>query len=148
MNEQDPNFSLALSIRQPWVEMILRGLKQLELRRWNPDYRGLLWLHAARNPASNINFPISEDRGDLFTGGYVGSAVLRASLPLDHRRWEAWRFQQCDTGCYVPGFLGWVFSEVIRFNEPLAAPGKVGLFSPSAEHLTSLLTLKCDATHS
>jgi hypothetical protein len=35
-------------------------------------------------------------------------------------------------------YFGWVISDVVRFREPLPAPGKLGLFEPSAEHLTLL----------
>ena len=32
----------ALSIRQPWAELILQGRKTIELRTWKTCYRGLL----------------------------------------------------------------------------------------------------------
>ena len=32
----------ALSIRQPWAELILQGRKTIELRTWKTSYRGLL----------------------------------------------------------------------------------------------------------
>ena len=32
----------ALSIRQPWAELIMQGRKTLELRTWRTNYRGAL----------------------------------------------------------------------------------------------------------
>ena len=80
MNAEIP----ALSIRQPWVELILRGDKQIEVRRWSSGYRGVLWLHAGR-----IVDPDAEPLPgvtDLFQGGFVGSAVLDAVVPFDRTR--------------------------------------------------------------
>jgi hypothetical protein len=37
----------ALTIRQPWAELILRGRKPFELRTWRTKYRGPLVIHAA-----------------------------------------------------------------------------------------------------
>ncbi|WP_084604451.1 ASCH domain-containing protein [Desulfonatronum thioautotrophicum] len=37
---------IALSIRQPWVELILPGHKTIEVRSWPTRHRGPLWLHA------------------------------------------------------------------------------------------------------
>jgi len=39
----------ALSIKQPWAELILRGRKQIEVRSWSTAYRGFVWLHTGRS---------------------------------------------------------------------------------------------------
>ena len=42
-----PQAVRALSIQQPWAEMILRKKKPYELRSWSTNYRGPLVIHAA-----------------------------------------------------------------------------------------------------
>lgn len=37
----------ALSIRQPWVDLILRGEKTIEVREWRVKRRGAVLIHAA-----------------------------------------------------------------------------------------------------
>lgn len=37
-----------LSIRQPWVELILQGKKTIELRTWNTKFREKFLLHASK----------------------------------------------------------------------------------------------------
>jgi ASCH domain len=128
----------ALSIRQPWLELILRGLKSIELRTWTTDYRGPLWLHAPMK-MDRFHDQLALGEARLFLGGYVGCAVLRTILPIDARRWEGWRLDHRDPGPYAPGYFGWVLSDVVRFGEPLSAPGRLGLFQPTAEHLAILL---------
>jgi hypothetical protein len=133
MEKPDPKIEIpAMSIRQPWIELILRGLKTIELRKWTTDYRGPLWLHAPMK-IDDVDLPgIAEV--PLFTGGYVGFAVLRTILVMDARRWEDWRAEHCDPGPYVPGQYGWVLCDVVRFRQPLPASGKLGLFQPTDQH--------------
>ena len=37
-----------LSIRQPWAWLIMTGLKDVENRTWNTDFRGQFAIHASR----------------------------------------------------------------------------------------------------
>src|SRR5262245_4599979 len=39
---------LALSVRQPWLDMIIRGVKTMEIRTWEMRERGTIALHAPR----------------------------------------------------------------------------------------------------
>ncbi len=54
----------ALSIRQPWIELILSGLKTIEVRTWSTEYRGELWLHAGkkadREALKRFNFSVGD----------------------------------------------------------------------------------------
>jgi len=38
-------YAKALSIRHPWLELILLGRKTLEIRSWPTSYRGPIYLH-------------------------------------------------------------------------------------------------------
>ncbi len=65
-----------LSIKQPWVELILRGKKTVEIRTWNTKFRGYFLIHASkgvdRGAISFYNF----DLEDLTRGYIVGYADL------------------------------------------------------------------------
>ncbi|MBI4446675.1 MAG: ASCH domain-containing protein [Acidobacteria bacterium] len=37
----------AISVRQPWAELLISGRKSIEIRSWAHEYRGGTWLHAA-----------------------------------------------------------------------------------------------------
>jgi hypothetical protein len=37
----------ALSVRQPWADLIVNGIKDIENRAWPTDFRGWLLIHAA-----------------------------------------------------------------------------------------------------
>jgi hypothetical protein len=40
----------ALSVRQPFADLIARGIKPIENRSWRTRYRGLIYIHVARLP--------------------------------------------------------------------------------------------------
>ena len=40
----------ALSIKQPFAELILQGKKKVELRKWNTKFRGEFFIHASKYP--------------------------------------------------------------------------------------------------
>lgn len=39
----------ALSLKQPWAELIVSGKKTIELRKWNTHFRGEFLIHASLN---------------------------------------------------------------------------------------------------
>ena len=39
----------ALSLKQPWAELIVSGKKTIELRKWNTHFRGEFFVHASLN---------------------------------------------------------------------------------------------------
>jgi hypothetical protein len=121
----------ALSIRQPWAELILSGRKTIEIRTWSTTYRGPLWLHAGRK--QNIELDRYFHLDNLFHGGFVGQVVLSSVLRLDKVRWERWKRQHLSEGPMPPEVYGWILREPIRFAQPLPAPGSLGLFSPPPE---------------
>lgn len=62
----------ALSIKQPWAEYILLGVKTREYRSWNTGVRGTVYIHASKIPdKAEINKLRSECQ-EFQTGGIVG----------------------------------------------------------------------------
>lgn len=121
----------AISIRQPWAELILTGEKSIEIRSWYPDYRGRLWVHTGFKGIPELE----KETGlaDLFKGGYVGSVVLEAIISLNRERWEAWRFKHLCSDEYKPGLYAWILSSHHKFENPIPGPGRLNLFYPPAE---------------
>lgn len=40
----------ALSLKQPWAELLIQGKKKIEIRKWNTSFRGKFLVHASKNP--------------------------------------------------------------------------------------------------
>ena len=69
----------ALSIRQPWAELILRGEKTIEYRSRPTRIIGeRFYIYAARKPGELSGFKQLEcEPGDLPTGVIVGTATIK-----------------------------------------------------------------------
>jgi hypothetical protein len=61
----------ALTVRQPWASLIVRGQKVIENRGWATDHRGPLLIHAGRSRA---------DLGDGDEGLPLGAVVGLVSV--------------------------------------------------------------------
>jgi ASCH domain len=75
----------ALSIKQPWAALLVRGLKTIEVRRWPTARRGRILIHAARVPDERPEAwahvqPELEPLAHRY-GGILGSAELSACVP-------------------------------------------------------------------
>jgi ASCH domain len=121
----------ALSVIQPWAELIISGKKTVELRTWLSEYRGELWLHTGKRGDDGLEneFGLS----GLFRGGFIGVVELSAIVSIDPHRWESWRHRHRDPGPWQPGMFAWIIKSPRRFITPIPAPGALGLFSPSTE---------------
>ena len=86
----DPN-QIALGVQQPWAELIVRGLKTLEIRRMNTLRRERILIYASKKFSK---YPAAEemleqhqlDRKKLVYGKLVGSVEIvgsRQSTPED-----------------------------------------------------------------
>jgi hypothetical protein len=132
----------AISIQQPWAELILQGRKTIELRTWFRDYQGFLWLHAGL--AENLELEKHFQLTGLFRGGFIGVIHLDAIVPMTKERWELWRNRHQDMGSYQPNYYAWILSSPQRFTEPILSPGKPDLFVPDIEVVKKLLVAKVD----
>ena len=43
-----------ISIKQPWVSLIMSGDKKYEFRTWKTNYRGPLYIHASKSYKKEI----------------------------------------------------------------------------------------------
>jgi hypothetical protein len=68
----------ALSIRQPYAELILRGIKTVEYRSRRTRIIGeAFYIYAARTPGELAGFdPLQCEPGDVPTGVIVGTATI------------------------------------------------------------------------
>lgn len=78
-----PRIELAISIRQPYVEQILLGIKPYEYRSTLTHIRGRVYLYAAKKPVDNAAEwrKAGSERGKLPTGVIVGSVVISGCKP-------------------------------------------------------------------
>lgn len=87
-----PNPDLvALGVRQPWAELIVRGIKTVEVRSQNTEVRGTIYIYAARKLAEHPGADAAWEKYDLDAealprGLIVGTVEIADSAPAlkDH----------------------------------------------------------------
>lgn len=90
----------ALSVKQPWANMIASGEKSIETRTWATDYRGELLIVSSRKPA-------------IEPAGYdVAVATVVECRKMTKSDEAAGRFP------VYPGAYSWVLANVRRIKPP------------------------------
>lgn len=130
----------ALSVRQPWSELILSGRKTLELRAWDTEYRGPLWIHAGKHedPELDRQFGLR----DLPRGAFLGLVEISGTTQLNAERWERLRKYHLSGENFQVGVFAWTLANPRRLIEPILAPGSLRLFQVDkqlSQRLTSML---------
>lgn len=115
----------ALSIRQPWVELILRGEKDVENRSWSTRHRGPLLLHASRT--IEVGDARAFGLSDLVTGSLVGMVDILDCTCEPRSRW------------HIAGSFGWYLVNPRRFAAPIPYRGQVGFFHVDIEILRAVM---------
>ncbi|HEV8062931.1 MAG TPA: ASCH domain-containing protein [Gemmataceae bacterium] len=73
-----PNPEMALSIRQPFAELILRGVKTIEYRSLRTNRRERVYIYASRIPGDDAASwaQVEREPGELPTGVLVGTVEI------------------------------------------------------------------------
>ena len=118
----------ALSIRQPWAELIIRGIKDVENRSWSTEHRGPLAIHAARTFYFNLDDKAEReewedlcdeyglDKDKLVYGALVGTVDVVEVTKQVKSKW------------HIQGNWGWYVKDAKRLEKPVAKRGMPGLF--------------------
>lgn len=124
-----------LSIRQPWAELILAGHKGIENRTWGTRWRGRLVVHAGQR-LDPIGFQVAEALGialdPVLPRGYLGVVDL---ADVHHDRGGCCgQWAEFDT-------THWRVTNPRRFPDPIAGPGRRGLYLPPTPVFTAVMSL-------
>ncbi|MFH1711155.1 MAG: ASCH domain-containing protein [Nanoarchaeota archaeon] len=118
----------ALSLKQPWAELILLGRKKIEIRKWRTKFRGDFLIHSSKNP----------DNDAMKKFGFVnlpcGFIVGRAKL-LDVKEYKNSEEFEKDKNLHLAtpewGNYGFILENVERM-EKIPAKGKLNFWEFSS----------------
>lgn len=109
----------AISLRQPWANMIARGQKTIETRKWSTRYRGPLLIVSSKEPAIEP----------------VGMAVALVRL-VDIRRMV--KTDETAACCPLyPGAFAWIIEDIKRVK-PFPVKGHLGIYEVDAEQIITI----------
>lgn len=129
----------AISLQNPWAQLVVSGFKTIEAKTWTTDYRGeLLICSKARSDKSleKAVLDVIEEETDLVFEQdefFVNGAVLGKVTLMDVRELteedleESWmdpaELEEAQTPLYA-----WVFDNAEPIAEPVAVKGKSRLY--------------------
>ncbi|MBW2995648.1 ASCH domain-containing protein [Candidatus Woesearchaeota archaeon] len=113
----------ALSLKQPWAELVLQGRKTIETRTWNTKFRGEFLIHASKIPDKEAmkRFGFS----DLPAGKIVGKAELTDVIEFTKKSWKKDKNTCANWMPYRK--YGFVLKKIKRIK-PKKAKGKLGFW--------------------
>jgi ASCH domain len=116
----DPD-RIALGIQQPWAELILRGVKTLEIRSQPTRQRGTIYVYASKRPspldaAATAARAHAIDVASLPFGVLVGTVKLVDCRPCGAKDQKA----ACVPAPLLKGHYAWQLAEPRRLAEPAA----------------------------
>lgn len=119
----------ALSVRQPWTELIARGTKTLEIRTWTTRYRGPVLILACAAPSRT---PDAKTAASKFEFGALDLGVSVCVVDLVDVRPVTVAADDERACCpVIAGEFAWVLRDPRRVH-PAAVKGRLGLFVPDA----------------
>lgn len=128
-----------LSVRQPWVSLILDGIKDVENRRWSTSFRGTFALHssASRSRAdfeeavltyrnfADCDNAFAENAVRECSGGFLNAPcgyILGVCDLVDCKR------AVCSPW-HISGFCGFYLENPRWFKNPIPAKGSLGFWN-------------------
>lgn len=145
----------AITLTQPWAQLVAIGAKRIETRSWNTSYRGPLAIHAAKGLgpiggkkgyqklcATEPFYSVLQDYGKAYAkvprelkelvenplmpmGYVIAVAKLAHILPVDN---VCISDQERAFGDYSPGRFAWFLDNVLKLRRPIPMKGALGLW--------------------
>ena len=118
----------AITICQPYAELIMLGQKRVENRVWRIDYRGPLLIHAGKSRTWLDSYKPLPTHMDF--GGLVGICELSGCFPAKVLRAKKGprEFWDLADHVHVEGPYCWVLEHVARFPGLIELRGQQGMF--------------------
>jgi len=128
----------AITLWQPWAELIAKGFKKYETRGWYTPHRGKLAIHAAKRPAEKERRYIDSLMQkypatiELFVNPLpLGAVVCVVDLVRVHNTEDIVDHideLEFDVGDYDDGRFAWELELLEVFDPPIPASGSQGLW--------------------
>lgn len=130
----------ALSIRQPWANLILTGEKRIENRTWSTSHRGRILVHAAKS-VEDLQIPDSgirltrRDFGFQF-GALIGVVDIVDCIVMDMRYKppalspeNRAKYPWLESDVHAIGPVCWVLENPRFFKRHIKYSGRLNLFN-------------------
>ncbi len=123
-----------LSISQPFADLIIRGKKTIELRRWNTNFRGEFLIHSPKKIRTEDCKRLKINPKNLVKGAIVGKAEIydvkkynsKTELIKDSKK-------HLSSKSFQNNKYGFLIKNVKPFRIPVPTKGQLGFFEVKLE---------------
>lgn len=120
MNDKLDHEQIALGIKQPWAELILRGVKTLEIRSRPTNVRGPIYLYTSKVVAREAFAREAIEQYELANDRFIKGKLVGSIDIVDCRTCEP----DDDKNSGVPWHVmqnkfAWELANPVRFDEPV-----------------------------
>lgn len=134
----------AITIRQPYAQLIVRGLKRYETRSFATKFRGALAIHAGKTPVENALQTMDEKTvqrlrfelgklEDLPLGAVIGAVFVEDCIQIDADFRSKLSAEELSVGDFADGRFAWMLSEIpLELSDPIPCAGQQGFWEFSA----------------
>lgn len=131
----------ALSLRQPYAELIVQGIKTIELRKWNTKFRGKFLVHASKfQPNDVLVWELGLSLHDLEFGALIGVADLIDVKDYDKlpaSEWEMDAPKHLAGIDYMTSTKGFILKNAKKFRYSIPCKGQLNFFNVDDEAANS-----------
>jgi predicted transcriptional regulator len=121
----------ALTIKQPWAQLIIEGYKKYEFRSWKTKYRGKILIHAGMSLERDMALRFKDYNMSYTMGAIIGEATLEDCILVDKKFNEELR--KIDPIVYGRSnhveTYAWKLSNVVKYDKPIEIKGQLGLWN-------------------
>ena len=119
-----------LSLKQPYVELLVSGKKTIEVRKWNTKFRGQFLVHASKNIDEEVCKRLKIDQTKLVTGAIIGKANLYDVISYGSKNsFLKDKNKHFASSNYNKPKYGFLINQAKRFDIPIPIRGKLGFFN-------------------
>jgi len=131
----------ALTVLQPWAQLLILGVKRYDVRSWKTKHRGPLLIHAGRvfpdstralcglQPYRDILAEGGIKRpSDLPRGALIGTIYLEDCLPTDQVFYPFLDNRELALGDFRSGYWAWKMTDPKPFPVSIPSQGQLGIF--------------------
>lgn len=121
----------ALTIKNPWAELIISGYKEYEFRSWKTNYRGKILIHAGINIEKDMLERFQNYSLEYVCGAIIGEAEITDCILVD----EDFQKELIKKDPIVYGksnhveTYAWKLENIKKYENPIFIKGKLGLWN-------------------
>jgi len=130
----------AISVRQPWADLIIQGKKTLDLRTRKINYRGPLAIHASQTIEESACKRFELDPNILTVGAVIGVVELVDIFDVNEVLYNQKTEEHLGHRSYREGLFGWQLGEPTELPNPIMFKGQQGVFNIPDEFMNGSTT--------